>query len=249
MKTLNVGKFVIRLMEKTPIEIKRVQAFRYQYLLRDYNPHLPTEGIDDDGYDAYSESLLVIDTENDQIVGTYRLATPFTIKDQKFLTEKEFDLTPLKRSGTHFVELGRAVVHPDYRNGFVIQLLFLGLYHYATENGCEYMIGMGSFHGVDPTIYPHAFAMLLKMYQCPDFTIAAVEHAFDFNFVSLDQIDYQLAKEQIPGLLRMYLTLGASVSHNGFIDYEFKSCDVLIILKVSEINVRYLERIMRIKAS
>ena len=249
MKTLNVGKFVIRLMEKTTAEIRRVQAFRYQYLLRDYNPHLPLEGLDDDGYDAYSESLLVIDTETDSIVGSYRLATPLTIKDQKYLTEHEFDLTPLKASGAHFVELGRAVVHPDYRNGFVIQLLFLGLYHYATENSCEYMIGMGSFHGVDPSIYPHAFAMLLKKYQSPDFVINAVNHRFAFDFIKPDQIDEGLAKEQLPGLLRMYLTLGASVSHNGFIDDEFKSCDVLIILKVSGINVRYLERIMRIKAS
>ncbi|MBO4668028.1 MAG: GNAT family N-acetyltransferase [Bacilli bacterium] len=249
MKKLTVGKFEIRLMEKTDAELKQVQAFRYQYLLRDYNPGLPLEGFDDDGYDEFSDSLLVIDTEKNIIVGTYRLATPQTIKDAKYLTEFEYDITPLKQSGQGFVELGRAAVHPDYRNGFVIQLLFLGLYNYAVENGCQYMIGLCSFHGIDPTLYPHAMMYLKKEYLSPDFKIHAINKPFSFDMIKEDELDYTLAKEQMPGLLRMYLNLGAKVGCDGFIDEEFKSCDVLILTNVSQINMRYLERIMRIKVS
>ena len=247
MKALNVGKFEIRLMNKDEAELKQVQAFRYQYLLRDYNPDLPLEGFDDDGYDAYSDTLLVIDHEENKIVGTYRLATPSTIQDASYLTEAQYDLSAFRENKINFVELGRAVVHPLYRNGFVIQLLFLGLYNYAKSMGCKYMIGLCSFHGTDPKQYQNAFALLKRDYAFTDYQFNAI--ANKINFACSGEVDEHLAKSEMPGLLRMYLNLGAKVAPEGSIDYTFQSCDVLILLDVESINVRYLERIMRIKVS
>ncbi len=247
MKDFTVNNYVIRLMNhKDEEEVKKVQSLRYKYLLRDYNPALPEEGLDIDGYDDYSDSILVIDTNNGEIAGTYRVATMDTIKGGRFLTEDEYDITELKNCEDGFMELGRAVVCPDYRNPIVIQLLFLGIYHYATEHHYRYTIGLCSFHGHTPSDYAQGFSMLKRDYLCKDFNIPASNNGFRLDFVKDEDIDMVAAKSQIPNLLRMYLNLGHTVSAMGSIDYSFNSCDVLIVLDTLNINLRYLERLTRI---
>ena len=249
MKEFNVEKFKIRLMDKTnKEEVQKVQKLRYEYLLKDYNTNLPVDGIDDDGYDEYSDSILVIDTEKDIIAGTYRVATKETVKGHKFLTEEEYDIHELIESDETFLELGRAVVHVDYRNGFVIQLLLLAIYHYATEHNLKYYLGLCSFHGTDPTLYKHGFSILARDYSFTKYNIKACSNTFDLHYIDEDKIDPQLAKAQLPSLLRMYLRLGHRVCAGGSIDYNFNSCDVLIVLDSDNINIKYFNRMMNINA-
>ena len=250
MKELNVGKFNIRLMNHNDLEeVRKVQSLRYEYLLRDYDPSLPVGGVDIDGYDEVSDSILVIDKEKDIIAGTYRIATPDTIKGHKYLTEDEYNIDQIKLSGDKFLELGRAVVRPEYRNGFVIQLLFVGIHHYAIENNCRYLMGLCSFHGHNPEIYSHALALLKRDYSCTKFDIRACNNSFRFDYVNEEDIDEGLAKSQMPNLLRMYLKLGHKVSIDGSIDYKFNSCDVFIILDINEINIRYAKHLLNINVS
>lgn len=247
MKEFRVNNYVIRLMNHNDQEeVRRVQTLRYKYLLRDYNPALPEEGMDIDGYDDLTDSILVIDETNKEIAGTYRVATMATIKNGRFLTEDEYDITELRNCQDGFMELGRAVVCPNYRNPIVIQLLFLGIYHYAQEHNIRYTIGLCSFHGHTPSDYAHGFSLLKRDYLCKDFHIPAANNGFSLDFVKEDEIDVTVAKTQIPNLLRMYLNLGHTVSAEGSIDYSFNSCDVLIVLDTRNINMRYLERLTRI---
>ncbi|MBO4666698.1 MAG: GNAT family N-acetyltransferase [Bacilli bacterium] len=247
MKDFVVNNYLIRLMHHGDLdEVKRVQSLRYQFLLREYNPSLPEEGLDIDGYDDVSNSILVIDQNNNEIAGTYRVATMETIKGGRFLTEDEYNIDDLKKDSDGFVELGRAVVHPSYRNPLVIQLLFLGIYHYAIEHNCRYFIGLCSFHGHTPSDYAHGFSLLKRDYLCTKFNFKACANGFALDFLKDDEIDVAKAKKEIPNLLRMYLNLGHRVSGEGSIDYKFNSCDVLIIMDSKEINMRYFERLMKI---
>lgn len=239
MKEFMVDKFLVRLMNHKDLqEVKQVQILRYNYLLKEYNQSLPDGGIDDDGYDKYTDSILVINTESGEICGTYRVATLKTTNGHKFLTEDEYDITPLKESGKDFVELGRAVVHPEYRTGLVIQLLFLGIYRYMIENNCQYTIGLCSFHGNDPTLYKNAFSYLKQNYSFKDLEIKACNNAFNLDMVS--EIDEKKVDSELTGLLKMYLRFGNRVCFNGSIDYSFNSCDILIILDINEANMRYI---------
>ena len=247
MKDFVVNNYLIRLMNyNDKEEVKRVQTLRYKHLLREYNPELPEEGIDVDGYDDVSDSILVIDQNNNEIAGTYRVATMQTINGGRFLTEDEYNIDELKEDKDGFIELGRAVVHPNYRNPLVIQLLFLGIYHYAIEHNCRYFIGLCSFHGHNPSDYAHGFSMLKRDYLCTKYHLPACANGFSLSFLKDDEIDNARAKKEIPNLLRMYLNLGHKVSAEGSIDYKFNSCDVLIIMDSKEINMRYFERLMRI---
>ncbi len=46
------------------------------------------------------------------------------------------------------------------------------------------------------------------------------------------------------GLLKAYLKTGARVSRNGFIDRDFNSCDVMIVMDLLHMDDRYFRRFM-----
>ena len=72
-------------MPRNEKELREVQKLRYDYLLRDFDENKnDSSGLDDDGYDEYSESILAIEKKTGRIVGTYRLATLKTLKGQLF---------------------------------------------------------------------------------------------------------------------------------------------------------------------
>ena len=59
-----LGKYRLRLLDKNnDEELKAVQRLRYNDLLKEFNDELDNNGIDDDHYDKYSDSLIVIDEE------------------------------------------------------------------------------------------------------------------------------------------------------------------------------------------
>ena len=81
-------------------------------------------GPDQDTHDGHCDHLLVVDTDRDCLVGTYRLLSFDRVPSFGFYSESEFDLTNVKRSGLRLLELGRSCVALEYRDGRVISLLF-----------------------------------------------------------------------------------------------------------------------------
>jgi putative hemolysin len=59
-----------------------------------------------------------------------------------------------------------------------------------------------------------------------------------------DSYDALEAKKQLPPLVKGYINLGASIGNGVFADIPFNSLDVLIVLKIKEINERYLKRLL-----
>lgn len=234
------GDYHVTVLDKNNIEqLKEVQKLRYDYLLREFNPSLPDQGIDDDGFDQYADSLLVIDTRSNKIIGTYRVSTLKTSKGHYFKSEAEFNIDELKNSGYGIVETGRAVVHGDYRNGAVIGLLWKALFTYAMENDCRYIFGTCSFMGTNPQKYAKLFAYMKDKYMNKDYNIYATNNSFEIEDIEYDEKDIE-----IPSLLKGYIRLGTSISRNGFIDYEFNCCDLVTIMDCQNMNPRYLKHFL-----
>ena len=233
--------YTVRLLDpENKEELREVQRLRYTYLLREFDiGKSDPDGLDDDGYDAFSDSLIVSEVGTGRIVGTYRLATEDTLCGKPFKSEEEFDISPLRRSGCGFVEAGRAVVHGDHRNGAVINLLWRGLISYAKDRGLRYIIGTCSMHGTDPGVYENCTSVLREKYLCDKFDIRAVRDPFEYG----TKTGISPRDADIPGLLTAYLRFGATVSHNGFIDRDFNCCDVMVVLDLQNANKRLLKRI------
>ena len=106
-------------------------------------------GLDQDAYDGHCDHLLVIDTERDCLVGTYRLLSFERVPSFGFYSETEFDLTNVKRSGLRLLELGRSCVALEYRDGKVIRLLFHGIAEYLRRCRADALMGCASIHGTD----------------------------------------------------------------------------------------------------
>ena len=234
-------RYTVRLLDPAnKEELAEVQRLRYTYLLREFDDaKSDPDGLDDDGYDVFSDSIIVSDARTGKIVGTYRMATEDTLRGKPFKSEEEFDISPLRSSGCGFVEAGRAVVHGDHRNGAVINLLWRGLISYANDRGLRYIIGTCSLHGTDPGIYENCTSVLREKYLCDEFDIRAVRDPFEYG----TKTGISPRDADIPGLLTAYLRFGATVSHNGFIDRAFNCCDVMVVLDLQNTNKRLMKRV------
>ena len=236
-------KFIIRLLDKSnKDELTEVQKLRYQSLLKDFNHDLPSEGIDDDGYDEYSDSIIAVDKSNGVIAGTYRIATVNTVKGHEFMSGEEFDLSPLINCQDGFIEAGRAVVKEEYRDGNVLSLLWAALFNYGEVFNLRYVIGTVSFHGTDPQVHEKCTSLLRNEFVSNEFKVRSRKNSFEYGEMN----NLSRSEVEIPALLKGYLyILGGKVSENGYIDYKFNSCDVLMIVDLHKVNPRHVQMLFR----
>ncbi len=178
-----------------------------------------------------------------EVIGTYRLIKRSHIKDLgRYLTENEFDISKL--NGYEVLEVGRAVVKEEYRDGAAINLLWKGVIRYAIEDGIDFMIGTASFHGIDPYEYKDTFIIfVLPLFIPEDIRCTVRKTTFSkLDLLKEEEIIEENAKKKMPPLVKGYLRLNATIGDGAYLDIPFNSLDVLIVLKISDINPRYLKR-------
>ena len=242
MDHIETNDYIVKLLDfNNKEELREVQKLRYDYLLKDFDENKDdSNGLDDDGFDEFSDSILCIEKSTGKIVGTYRVSTIETMKGKKFKSEDEFDITSLRNDPDGIIETGRAVIHGDYRDGVVIGLLWKGLFTYTRDHNLRYIFGTCSLHGTDPKPFEKCTSFLNQFYVNDKFNVKATHNSFEYGTIK----DLSMFEADIPGLLKAYLKIGARVSVNGFIDYEFNSCDVMIIMDAQNLNERYLKHFM-----
>ena len=239
-----IGNLVLG-MATTKEEIEELQKFRYQQLVLNYDDKKDTSGTDASEYDDFCDHLIVKDIEKDKIVGTYRLMNSMHLKyKDEFISETEFNIDNLKNCGHKIVELGRAVVDDEYRNGAAIKLLLHGLLNYCEKNGIRYMFGTASFHGNDANKYLNAFSYLHHNCLADQSVMGyAKEPKAVFDLIPKEQIDMGAYNQEMPSLIKCYLALGSKVGEGVYIDRDFNSIDVLAIFDIEKINRKFAHRL------
>ncbi len=221
---------------KTPEEVAEAQRLRYKVFAEEMGAQLPeNNGLDIDGFDEYCEHLLVRDGETNQVIGTYRILSPER-RDEAggYYAAGEFDLSRLEHLFDRTVEVGRACVHKNYRNGGTITMLWGGLAKYMQMHNYEYMIGCGS---VNMTDGGHTAASLYR--QIKEKSLAPLEYrVFPHNPLPIDTLRQDL-EVSVPPLIKGYMRLGAYICGEPAWDPYFNSADMLVMLPLSRINPRY----------
>lgn len=242
MDHIETAEYRIKLLDHNdPEELREVQRLRYEYLLKDFDETKnDSEGLDDDGFDEFCDSILAIDKKTGRIVGTYRVATEKTLRGQLYKSEEEFDISDLRADPEGIIETGRAVIHENYRAGVVLGLLWTGLVSYARDENLRYIFGTCSLHGTDPEKYADCTSFLRQYYRSEKFDVRAIHNAFEYGTTE----NLPISKAHIPALLKAYLKIGARVSQDGFIDYDFNCCDVMIIMDRLNMDERYMKRFL-----
>jgi putative hemolysin len=220
-----------------------VQALRYQVFVEEMGARVAgaEDGLERDRFDGFCDHLLVREGEDGRVVGTYRaLAGVQAARLGGFYSESEFDLGALKALQPQTVEVGRACVAPEFRNGLVIALLWSALLRYVLERGFRYAIGCGS---VDTHDGGHAAAticrQLLTHHLGPEEW--RVHPRRSFVLEGWDDVP----GATIPPLIKGYLRLGAFVCGAPAWDGDFDCADLLLMLPMEQIDARYVDRLLR----
>ena len=216
-------------------EILDAQRLRYRVFAGEMGANLPsrTPGVDHDIYDPHCKHLVVRDTQSGEVVGTYRILSPENARQIGYYSENEFDLTRLQHLRSRLVEIGRSCVHPDYRTGATITLLWSGLAQYMTEQGYDYLMGCASISMADGG---HAAASLYNRLS---------EHLGPQEYRVFPRCPLPLAALQqdrpalTPPLIKGYLRAGAWICGEPAWDPDFNTADLPILMPMAKVACRY----------
>jgi putative hemolysin len=217
-------------------EIAEAQRLRYKVFAEEMGAELSSAGgLDIDGFDEFCDHLLVRESGTHQVVGTYRILNPQNANEAGgYYSAGEFDLSRICHLFDRTVELGRACVHKDHRNGGTISMLWAGLASYMQRHNYEYMIGCASIPMLDGG---HAAASLY--HRLKDDHLAPAEYrVFPHNPLPIAALNKEM-QVACPPLIKGYLRLGAKICGEPAWDSYFNTADVLVMLSLSNINRRY----------
>jgi putative hemolysin len=200
-------------------------------------------GLDQDAHDGHCDHLLVVDTDRDCLVGTYRLLSFDRVPSFGFYSETEFDLSNVKRSGLRLLELGRSCVALEYRDGRVISLLFRGIAEYLRRSGADALMGCASIHGTDLPGLAAIQEMLSRRFLSDPSLRVHPRRGFDIpQSPRSSSVDETSAFRSLPPLFRGYLRLGAKVCGPPAYDRQFGTTDYFVLAKARDIVGRYSRR-------
>lgn len=251
LSSCRVGNIYLKLA-KNKQEIELAQKLRHFVFFEEPKGETEISGkIDSDEFDEFCEHLLVVDgteADNEKVVGTYRLLRKTADKDvQKFYTETEFDISKLKNSGLNLLELGRSCIHPEYRDGKVIQLLWNGIGIFIAHHDIKYLFGCGSFPGANAKNHEVGLSYLHHFHSVADDIAPSVkpELAAKYNIIPKEKLDKKEGLRSLPTLLKGYIRTGCKIGKGAFIDNFCDTTDVCIVLDTTNLAKRYSEHFVK----
>lgn len=224
-------------MAGTPQELRAVQRLRYRLFVEDLGLTAlqRADGLDCDEFDDFCDHLVVRDADTGEVVGTYRLLSPAGARRLgRVYSENEFDLGRLNRLRGRMVEAGRACIHPDYRGGSVLMLLWSGLLDYVRRQGCDYFAGCASISLADGG---HNAVAVYDMLRATHLAPADYRVTPHLPF-PCDQLA-PAPRAAVPPLLKGYLRSGAWICGEPAWDPDFDSADLFVLLPLANLDARY----------
>jgi len=217
----------------------RLAAQRLRHAVFSAEPGFAMHGdTDADRFDEFCDHLLVRDESTGRYVGCYRMLPPdAAVAAGGYYTETEFDLTEFASLRPRLVEMGRACVDRDHRNGAVLPLMWAGVLRYLRLTGHVWLIGCVSVPmGGEGENVRAVRDVLRDRHAGP---VVARPHRPVPGLETLPAPD----RAVLPPLLRGYLRLGATICGDPAHDPDFEVADFVALLGLHEADERYLDRL------
>ncbi|BDT96553.1 hypothetical protein IFM12275_65290 [Nocardia sputorum] len=233
------------------------QRLRYNVFANEPGFRIPDDGtgLDADRFDEHCDHMLVRDDATGEFVGCYRMLPPDKVAAAGgYYTATEFDLAQLDPEGMRIVEMGRACVVPDHRNGSVLTLMWAGILHYIQLTGYEWVMGCVSVPMQDtPADAPGVNVRGVRDMLLGRHSSDPERRVHPYNPVivdgkALDELTPP-SRPKLPPLVRGYLRLGAEICGEPAHDPAFAVADFVVLLGLNTINTRYLNRLQDAAAS
>jgi putative hemolysin len=188
-----------------------------------------------------ADHVIVKHADTKEILGTYRIiCSEFS---SQFYSQEQYEMDKILGLQDIKIELGRACIHREWRNGVTLNLIWKGLAQYAQAVNARYMFGCASVKTVSPDLAYSLFwhlsplhlnetlkSEVLPSYKCP----------IPANIDSLPA--WREIEDQIPPLLRTYLQAGATIASEPALDTFFGCVDLLTVLDLHNMNPKFKRR-------
>jgi putative hemolysin len=239
-----------------PAQVEAAQRLRYDVFSSEPGFALTRQdtGLDVDRFDEHCDHLLVREDNSGELVGCYRMLSPAgAVAAGGLYTATEFDIQALDLLRPSLVEMGRAVVHQDHRNGAVVLLMWAGILAYLDRCGYDYVTGCVSVpvagDGEPPGSQIRGVRdFVLRRHAAPADCRVHPHRPVIIDGRPLDEISPP-ARPVIPPLMRGYLRLGARICGEPAYDADFGVGDFPALLDKRQADTRYLRRLRSISAA
>lgn len=231
-------------------ELNASLKLRHDVFLEELLHKTKKSGLDKDRFDHRCDHLMIIDRRNNTLIGTYRLQS--SLHTKKWYTATEFHMAHIKKLPGNKLELGRACVHKDYRNGITIALLWEGIHAYMLASQTKYMFGCSSIKTMDPQEIRAIYYYLKGLGHINDdhkvrprgkFNVPGLKRQIRLHPLLQHEMEIGSFKDKIPSLLQSYLKVGAKVCGAPALDRSFKCIDFLTLLDVDDMSKSYSRKL------
>jgi putative hemolysin len=241
------GDLVVRLAASAA-EIAAAQALRYRVFFEEGGaaPDAASRASRRDlcRFDEVCDHVIAVDATSGEIVGAYRLLRQNVAAERfGFYSAAEFEIGPLLARHPHlrFMELGRSCVAEGYRAKRTMETLWRGVWAYALRHGVDAMFGCASLPGADPQLHAAALSVLTGLAVEPQWRVTPAAGARRAEVPRAAPHDVRAAIRDLPPLMKGYLRLGARFAPEAVVDEAFGTTDVFVVLRVADIQARYLQ--------
>ncbi|MEM7440745.1 MAG: GNAT family N-acyltransferase [Pseudomonadota bacterium] len=195
--------------------------------------------VDEDALDEVCRHVLVEPVDGGPPVATFRF---LHLSDGAGIaltySAQFYDLGRMKDYDQPVLEIGRFCTQDGIVDGDVLRVGWAVLTRYVDAYGIGIMFGCSSFPGNDVSIYRDGLALLKERYLAPERWRPGIKAAETAKYSEMF-MDYKptlkAANQQLPSLLRTYLTMGGWVSDHAVIDRDLGTFHVFTGVEISAI--------------
>lgn len=218
-------------------EVKEVLKLRYTVFYHELSRQFEAgKGIDRDKFDEQCHHLLIKQLSDEKVIGTYRMQTMAQAeRGVGFYSSTYYDLSPFGDEVLgKTVEVGRACIDPEHRNGRVLYMLWKGFAGYLQHFDKRYLFGSfgipvsGKAEACNVYRYFEKSDFLHKYYRVntkPDYQIE--EKSVRINGIT---------KPDMPPLLQNYFDVGCKICSEPAYVKDLSLLHVMIFLDVQTIS-------------
>lgn len=223
-------------------EVIEAQRLRFRVFSEEYGAAFNSPlGLDRDRFDKHCLHLLVRDTATGELVGYTRLLSQAnTARTGGFYSSSEFHMGMANSLQGRVAEIGRTCIHPEYRGGAVITVLWSRLAQYMVEQDIQHLIGCASV-----SLAEHydvgAIVSRIRAHHLSELGQRVAPRRQLPLTVPADNP----GKVAMPPLLKAYLRMGARVCGEPAWDPDFNCLDFFILLQLQDLPARYVQHFLQ----
>lgn len=237
--SIDSSRFLVKTVDLKS-EFDEVVRLRYEVFFEEGLDQKNPTAVDIDDFDGICDHLIVQEKTSQAIVGTYRLNS--SLFSSRFYSQQEFHMDAFLALPGIKLELGRACIKKEFRNGITIALLWKGIAEYISKTKARWLFGCGSVNTTSPLQIQRIQNFLRKEGHVFEDVPISVTDPFSIwpeaNFEDLSGGE----SEGLPSLMKAYLKAGSRLVEEPAFDKDFQCFDFLTILNTEKMRGAYERR-------